>query len=132
LQGGVDFLDLDHLLVKRVMQASNSFIGKKVLALSDRVGGSYVPAALNLIFTAALGFIITFPIYELEGFWFALPTGAFTIILLISFFTCIISSYLHFGRKHARKLLVFAILFSLPFGLLSLPLLNELSKNHKE
>lgn len=125
-------MDLDKLLVKRVRQASGSFIGKRLLSLSDRIGGAYIPAALNLVFTAALGFIITFPIYELEGFWLALPTGAFTIILLISLSACILSSYFHMGRAHARKLLVFAILFSLPFGLLSLPLLHELSSEHKE
>ncbi|MBD3398578.1 hypothetical protein GF412_05040 [Candidatus Micrarchaeota archaeon] len=125
-------MDLDRMLVKRVKQASGSFIGKRLLALTDRIGGAYIPAALNIIFTGALGFLITFPIYELEGFWLALPTGAFTIILLFSLATCIFSSRFNVGRKHARKLLVFAILFSLPFGLLSLPLLHELSRNHKE
>ena len=125
-------MDLDKLLVKRVNQASRSFIGKRMLALTEKIGGASTAAALNIIFTAALGFIITFPIYELEGFWLALPTGVFTIILLVCLALGIASKELHTGKKHARKLIVFAILFSLPFGLLSLPLLHELSTNHKE
>ena len=120
------------MLVKRVAQAHNSFFGKHISALSERIGGVSAAAALNILFTAALGFIITFPIYEVGGFWLALPTGAFTIVLLVLISLGIISNQFNIGRKHTRNLLVFAILFSLPFGLLSLPLLQELSKNKKK
>jgi hypothetical protein len=125
-------MDLDKILVTRVRQASNSFIGKRVLGLSEKIGGASAAAALNIIFTGILGFIITFPIYEVGGIWLALPTGIFTIILLLFLTISILSRKLHLGNKHARSLLVFAILFSLPFGLLSLPLLHRLSENKKK
>jgi len=125
-------VDLDRILVKRAAQAHNSFLGKRITALSERIGGVSAAASLNILFTAALGFIITFPIYRVGGFWLALPTGAFTILLMLFLFLGILSYRFQLGKPYARKLLVFAILFSLPFGLLSLPLLQELSKNHKE
>lgn len=125
-------MDLDKILVKRTAQAHKSFFGTRISTLSERIGGVSAAAALNLLFTGILGFIITFPIYEVGGFWLALPTGAFTVVLLFFISISMLSHHFHMGRKHARNLLVFAILFSLPFGLLSLPLLHELSKNHKE
>ena len=125
-------LDFDKIFRKRVAQAHKSFLGKRIAAFSAKIGGVSAAAALNIVFTAILGFIITFPIYELEGFWLALPTGAFTIILVLFLLLGIISRELKIGRKHTRKLVAFAILFSLPFGILSLPLLHELSKNNKE
>ncbi|MCP4646551.1 MAG: hypothetical protein GY852_02300 [bacterium] len=125
-------MDLDKILVTRVRQASNSFVGKRVLKISEKIGGASAAAALNILFTGILGFIITFPIYELEGIWLALPTGIFTLILLLFLSISILSRELHIGNKYARGLLVFAILFSLPFGLLSLPLLHELSENKKK
>jgi len=125
-------MNLDKILVTRVRQASNSFVGKRVLKLSDKIGGASAAAALNVLCTGILGFIITFPIYEVGNIWLALPTGLFTIILLLFLSLGILSREFHTGSAHARKLLVFAILFSLPFGLLSLPLLHELSKNKKE
>ncbi len=125
-------VNLDKILVKRTAQAHKSFFGKRITALSERIGGVSAAAALNIVFTAALGFIITFPIYEVGGFWLALPTGAFTLLLMLLLSLGILSYRFQLEKPYARKLLVFAILFSLPFGLLSLPLLQELSTNKKE
>lgn len=125
------FLDLDKILVKKVSQTSKSFLGRHLLAFAERIGGASSAAIANIILTASLGFIITFPLYELEGLWLALPTGAFTLFLMLFIALAILSNYFNIGRAHARKLLVFAILLSLPFGILSISLLNELSKKRE-
>ena len=127
-------VDLDAMLVKKVNQARRTRIGKALDGFAHTVGGPGVAAGMNLVCTAALGFIITFPLYELGGPWAALPTGGFTLILLAIISLSILVD--EFGsnplRKALRPLLVFAIMFSLPFGLLSIPLLNSISQPHRE
>lgn len=115
-------------------RASRSFLGKKMNALACRIGGVEFCAFLNLVFTAALGFLITFPIYEVGGVYAAIPTGGFTLILLFLISLAMAVSFLSIKPLEiaVRPLLGFAIMFSLPFGLLSLPLLNSLSKKEKD
>jgi len=127
-------IDLDAMLVKKINQARKTRIGKAVHEASEQIGGPPYAAALNFVCTGALGFIITFPIYELGGPWAALPTGGFTIILLAIIALSIIVNAAGTKpmRKVMRPMLIFAIMFSLPFGLLSIPLLNELSPPRKK
>ena len=115
------------MLVEKVAQANNSFLGKHLNSLASKIGGPSRAAFLNILCTAILGFIITYSIYELGGIYASLPTAAFTAILLAFISISIISHNANKGKKLARKLLIFAIVFSLPFGLLSLPLLHRLS-----
>jgi hypothetical protein len=120
-------LDLDRMLVREAARANNSVIGRPLAALAERIGGPSTAASLNILCTAFLGFTITYSIYALGGPWAALPTGAFTLLLISFISFAILSANSGAGRKAARKPLAFAIIFSLPFGLLSLPLLSSLS-----
>ena|GEM_PF-920470 len=127
-------IDLDAMLVKKVNQAKKTRIGKALNGFAHTIGGPSVAAGMNFVCTGALGFIITFPIYELAGPWAALPTGGFTIILLAIISLTIFVNEIgpNHLRKFMRPLLIFAIMFSLPFGLLSIPLLNSISQPHRE
>ena len=126
-------MGIDRVFRKQVRKASRSFLGKKMNALALRVGGVELCAFLNLVFTAVLGFIITFPIYEVGGVYAAIPTGGFTLVLLFLISLAMAVSFLSIKSLEiaVRPLLGFAIMFSLPFGLLSLPLLNSLSKKEE-
>ncbi|MBD3389485.1 hypothetical protein GF415_00835 [Candidatus Micrarchaeota archaeon] len=123
-------MDIDRVFRKQIRKAGRSFLGKKMNALARRIGGVELCALLNLVFTAALGFIITFPIYEVGGVYAAIPTGGFTLALLFLISLAMAVSLLSLKplKIAVRPLLGFAIMFSLPFGLLSLPLLHSLSK----
>lgn len=114
------------MLTERIAQAHHSFLGKWLLSVSERIGGPASLSFLNLICTAALGFAVTYPLYELGGIVAAFPTGAFTLALL-AIIALSILNHLAGGPlsgPNMRKLLTFGILFSLPFGLLSLNLLH--------
>ncbi len=126
--------DLDAMLVKKINQTKQTGLGKALNRLGHKIGGPSVAAFLNLIFTATLGFLITLPIYELGGVWAALPTGGFTLVLLLIIALSIFVNEIgpNHLRKFMRPLLVFAILFSLPFGILSISLLNSISQPHQE
>ena len=121
------------MLVKKVAGATKHPFGRALEKFAFKVGGPAIAATMNLLCTATLGIIITWPIYRLGGPWAALPTGGFTIILItiisVAMFVNVTSSKPL--RKVVRPLLVFAIMFSLPFGLLSLPLLHSISKPPK-
>jgi hypothetical protein len=120
-------LDIDALLKQKVSQASNSRVGKFLFFLSKKVGGVRRLALLNMLCTASLGFAISFPIYSVGGMAAAFPTAFFTLLLISFIFAGIVSPRFRPLRKISPKLLVFAIIFSLPFGLLSLPLLQRIS-----
>lgn len=122
-------MNLDAHLGRKVSQVGNSAVGKALSALAFKLGGVRRLALLNMLCTASLGFIISFPIYSVGGTAAALPTASFTVLLLILIFFGIFSFHLKPLWKFSSKLLVFAILFSLPFGLLSLPLLQKLSSS---
>ena len=122
-------MDFDKTLREKVAQANNSSAGRVLDSVADRIGGVPHLAALNIICTAILGFVVTYPIYVVGGIIPALPTAIFTVILLILIGFSAVNHLLGFPfRGHVpRKLLTFGILFSLPFGLLSLPLLHSMS-----
>lgn len=120
-------MDIDMILSDKVADALHSTPGRVLSALAKKVGGARRLALINMLFTFSLGFLITYPIYLVGGILAALPTGLFTAALLFSILFAAISLHSQRMRRVSPKLLAFAIVFSLPFGLLSLPLLNELS-----
>jgi hypothetical protein len=71
--------------------------------------------------------IIIFPLFMVGGIWVSSPPLFFTLALLFVICGSILSFKYDEGRKIMRPLLAAAIILSLPFGLLSLPLLHELT-----
>ncbi|MBN2121572.1 hypothetical protein JW721_00735 [Candidatus Micrarchaeota archaeon] len=120
-------MDFDLLLSEKVSDASDSVPGRVLSALARKAGGERKLAFLNVLCTSLLGFVITYPIYLVGGILAALPTALFTAALVFSILLAILSVSVGRIRSVSSKLLVFAIVFSLPFGLLSLPLLKEIS-----
>jgi hypothetical protein len=120
-------MDFDLLLSEKVSDASDSAPGRVLSALARKVGGVRRLALLNMLLTSALGFAISYPIYLVGGILAALPTALFTFVLVFSILLGALSVSFRGLRRVSSKLLIFAIIFSLPFGLLSLPLLKEIS-----
>ena len=125
-------MNLDNLLIKSVTRARKSFIGKRLFSFSSKIGSPSTLAVMNIVLTAILGFIVTYPIYLVGGFWAALPTGLFTILVVSTLSISFISERMGYRSHFQRKLLVFSIVFSMPFGVLSIPLLHKISENKKE
>jgi len=121
-------MNLDNLLIKSVTRARKSFIGKHLFSFSSKIGNVSTLAFLNIIFTTLLGFIVTYPLYLVGGFWVALPTGLFTIIVVSSLFIILISYRIGHRSHLQRKFLALSIIFSMPFGVLSIPLLHKISE----
>jgi type IV secretory pathway TrbD component len=118
---------LDGLLQRKVSQASSSRVGRALNSLAAKIGGVRRLALLNALLTSCLGFAISFPIYSAGGIAAALPTSIFTFFLVSMICIAALSAGVKRMRGFSRKALAFAIIFSLPFGLLSLPLLEKLS-----
>jgi len=120
--------NLDSQLEKKIVQVKHSRVGKFLDSISHKTGGPATMACLNIACTAALGTIMTYPIYLAGGILAALPTGVFTTMLLTIIWMNIVHYKLgtHHKIRGLRKLLVIAILFTLPFGILSLPLLQTM------
>lgn len=78
-----------------------------------------------------LGFFMTYPLYRAGGIWLALPTTVITVLLVTLLSVSVINHRLGgpLPDSITRILLVFVILFSMPFGMLSLPLLLKMSTN---
>jgi len=117
------------MLIENVEKTRQTAVGKFLDSITERTSGGSSLVALNFICTATLGFIMTYPLYLVGGIWAALPTGIFTLFILSIFGLCIFNS-ISGGALNGpvlRKLLSFGILFSLPFGLLSLPMLYKVS-----
>jgi len=123
-------LDLQKLFTEKTCKAKETRVGKFLTKTVAKLGGPYVLSSLHIICTTALGFFITYPIYLAGGFWAAFPTAVLTmIIVFIMAMVLIISKYGSIKWNPAlRILLILAILGSLPFGLLSLPMVQKLSQ----
>ncbi|MBN2477938.1 hypothetical protein JXB01_01475 [Candidatus Micrarchaeota archaeon] len=119
--------DFDAMLVKKVSEANNTRVGRFLLSLS-RSGGITLLTVLHILCTSALGIAVTYPIYLFGGVWAALPTGLFTIFVVSLILVSFVSYRLGIRNSIQRKMIIFAVLFSLPFGLLSMPLLYALSQ----
>jgi uncharacterized membrane protein YhaH (DUF805 family) len=120
-------LDFDALLSEKVRAASDSRIGRMLYSLSEMLGGVRRLAFLNVILTSSLGVAITLPIYSAGGPAAASPTAFFTLFLISLILLAVFSVHVKSLRRISSKALAFAIIFSLPFGLLSLPLLRKIS-----
>ncbi|MCD4740646.1 hypothetical protein K8R43_05685 [archaeon] len=121
-------MKLDNILVKKVAGAKNSSIGRFLSSIILKGWGVTILACLNVLCTFTLGFMMTYPLYIMGGFWMALPTGLLTFALIIILSANILNNKLGWTQGSTlRKLLILAILLSLPFGLLSLPLLKNSS-----
>ena len=125
--------DFDAIIVKRVAQANKTMIGRLLNSLSSRIGGVLVLALLNIICTAILGAMVIYLAYHAGGVYAALPAILVTTIPIAVIFVTMVNHKLGvFGAKKPRKLLLLAIFFSLPFGILSLPLLHRMSSAHSK
>ncbi len=122
-------MGLDEFLVKKINEGSKTRVGRFLISLASKVGGVSRLAGLNIILTATLGFIITYPLHITFGFHAALPTAIITIVPITIIFICILNYNFggHLNGRTMRLLLLFAIFFSLPFSVLSLPLLHSIS-----
>ena len=119
------------MLIKKVALLNNTLIGRFLFKISSNVRCVLVLACLNILCTAMLGFMMTYPLYIAGGVWPALPTTLLTILLVMILTASILSHRLEIKNPLQRTLLTFAILFSLPFGILSLPLLHRISSNEE-
>jgi hypothetical protein len=122
-------LGFDEFLNRKIDEGRKTRAGRFLDSLS-RSGGVSRLALLNIILTATLGFIITYPLHATFGLHAALPTAIVTIIPITIIFICVLDHNLG-GRMNGKTLrlsLLFAIFFSLPFGILSLPLLYSMLK----
>lgn len=120
-------MDLEKIFTEKVKQAHHSAIGRFLDALALRLGGAEHAAFLNVLCTTGLGTIVIYPLFIVGGRWASSPPLFFTLALLFVICGSIFSFRYDRGRKIMRPLLAAAIVLSLPFGLLSLPLLHALT-----
>ena len=123
-------MDLDEFLVKKIREGGKTRIGRFLRSLSLKIGGVTPLAALNIILTASLGFIIAYPLHVTLGFHAAILPAFITIVPISIIFICIVNYNMGnpVGEKTLRIPLMLAIVFSLPFSILSLPLLYTMSE----
>lgn len=115
---------------KKIYDSRKSRIGKILNRFAAGVGGVSRLAVLNIFLTMLLGTIITIPIYLKFGLHASLPTAIITVVpvLVIAFTILDYNSGRHMPGEVMRFLLIGAIFFSLPFSVLSIPLLQEISR----
>ncbi len=123
-------MDLDEFLVRKISEGRKTKIGKFLNALAEDAGGVSRLAFLNIILTASLGFIVTYPIFITFGVHASLPTAIVTMVPISIIFICILNHNFggYLSGKTLRLILLIAIFFSLPFSVLSLPLLYAMAK----
>ena len=124
----------DDLLTKKFAELNRTPTGRFFSSLSSRVRCVTALAGLNILGTAMLGFLMTYPLYLAGGFWAALPTTIVTVLLTALLSISIFNHWLGepLPGSTTRQLLVFAILFSMPCGMLSLPLLHNMSSTDSD
>jgi hypothetical protein len=120
--------DLDAIIYERIAQANNSILGKFLNSLAHRIGGVSILAFMNILCTTVVGIVVCYPLYLVGGFYAAILPALFTLLVLTGLFIAILDYRIKFfGRNPPKMLLLFSIAFSLPFGILSLPLLHALN-----
>jgi len=125
-----DYLDPDAVLTEKVAKVNKSYLGRLLNSFASKIGGSSRLAGLNALGAIIVGAIVSYPIYLIGGYWLAMIPILFTLAVASSIFIPIVhhNFKIKYGRNAARGLLMFAIMFSLPFGILSLPLLHRMSR----
>jgi len=121
---------MDEYMSRKIYGSRKSRAGKMLNKVAAKVGGISRLAVLNIFLTVLLGTIITIPIYLAAGIHASLPTAIVTIVpvLVIAFTILDYNSGRHMPGEFMRLLLIVAIFFSLPFSILSIPLLQAISK----
>ena len=116
------------LMKQKIAEARGSRIVKFIHSIVPKKNGVYLLALANIVCTTLLGAAITYPLYKVLGIRGALPTGALTAVVVTVILAALVNRRLgtDFGRKALKALLPLAIFFSLPFGVLSLPLLRRI------
>ena len=120
----------DEYMSKKIYASRKGFVGKILNNVADKIGGISRLAVLNIFLTMLLGTIITIPIYLKFGLHASLPTIIVTVVpvFVIAFTIIDYNSGRHMPGGAMRLLLIGAIFFSLPFSVLSIPLLQAISK----
>ncbi|MFC2174847.1 hypothetical protein ACFLQ2_03160 [archaeon] len=116
------------LMKEKLAKAKQSWIIKWIRSVTPKKNGVYILALINVVCTTLLGAAITYPIYRVLGIRGALPTTLLTTAVVLVILAALINRRLGtpVGRKALKALLPLAIFFSLPFGVLSLPLLRRI------
>lgn len=125
-------MDFGKIFSEKVSAAHNSGFGKFLDAIALRLGGAEHAAFLNVLCTAGLGAVIVLPLLLVGKLLVFGPPLFYTLALLFIICGSIISYRYNKGRKIMQPLLAAAIVGSLPFGLLSLPLLHGLTSYKKK
>ncbi len=113
---------------KKIAGAKKSRVLKFIMSKLPKKSGACKLALVNVVCTTLLGAFITYSLYHTIGMSGAIPAAALTAAVVAVILASLISLKLNtgFGRKALKVLLPLAILFSLPFGVLSLPLLRKI------
>ncbi len=113
---------------KKISKAKTSRVLKLIMSKIPKKSGVYKLALINVVCTTLLGVVITYSLYHTIGIESALSTVVFTAAIVGVILAALINIKLNtkFGRNVLKVLLPLAILFSLPFGVLSLPLLQKI------
>ena len=116
------------LMKEELAKARQSRLIKWIQSVTPKKNGVYILAIINVVCTTLLGAAITYPLYKLLGIRGALPTGILTTVVVAVIFASLLNRWFNtnFARKGLKALLPLAIFFSLPFGVLSLPLLRRI------
>ncbi|MCK4327078.1 MAG: hypothetical protein KAW41_01230 [Candidatus Diapherotrites archaeon] len=121
-------MEFKKLMKEKIARAKESRIAKFIISATPKKNGVYILALVNVVCTTLLGAVITYPLYKLLGIRGALPTTLLTAAVVVVILASLVNRWLDtgFGRKALKGLLPLAIFFSLPFGVLSLPLLRRI------
>lgn len=116
------------LMKEKIASARKSRVIQFIQSITPKKNGVYILGIVNIVCTTLLGAVITYPLYKVLGIRGALPTTVLTAVVVIVLIAALVNRKLDtdFGRKALKGLLPLAIFFSLPFGVLSLPLLRKM------
>ena len=108
-------MDLDAIVIEKTAEVNKSKVGKFLNSLAKKIGGISRLAGINALCAAVVGVVVSYPVYVVGGFWAALAPAALTLAVVLSILIPISCHNLRFtsGKRTARTMLLFAIIFSL-------------------